>query len=112
MKLLKFSDYRETQALGDIKGEAPFDTNKDLTDEILNILRDHTTDFKMLFTRASQNNEGSDQFRAAMKKLLGLIKSLKERPDERSKPARDPLSNTVARPHDGPDGPDGAGQQQ
>ncbi len=109
MRLLKFSDYREVQALGDLKGEAPFDTNKDLTDEILSILRDYHTDFKMLFTKTAQSHEGSDEFNAAMKKLLGLVKNLKERPDEKPKPTRDPLSNTVARPHDGPDGPDSAG---
>ena len=111
MGLLNFSYYREAQALGHIRGEVPHDTNKDLTEEIIGILRDYESDFTMLFTKFTQSGEGTDQFKAATKKLMGLIKNLKNRPEERPKAARDPLSNTVARPHDGPDGPDGAGAQ-
>lgn len=105
--MIDFKHFREAQALAHIKGEVLPDTNKDVTNEIIEILQAFESKFIMLFTKAIQNNENSDDFLNGLKKMMGLLKNLKHRPDEKRKTLHDPLSNTVARPHDGPDGPDG-----
>jgi flagellar biosynthesis/type III secretory pathway ATPase len=107
--LLTLNQFRET-ALGDMKGEISSDTNKEVADEILELLKDFDENFRILFVSTIHEGRKQQSFLDALKKMTSLLKTLKQLPDERKKDGeKDPLSNTVARPHDGPDGPDGAG---
>ena len=105
-KMLTLKQYRET-ALGNMKGEISNDTNKEIGDEILEILSNFSEDFRILYVSTIHEGRKTSEFLDALKKMVSLVKTLKDLPDQKKKDDPDPLSNTVARPHNGPDGAGG-----
>ena len=106
--LLSLEQFREA-ALGDMKGEINSDTNQEVSDEILEILKNFNEEFRILFVSVIHEGRKRPEFLDVLKKMTSLIKTLKEAPDEKKKRSMDPLSNTVTRVATGADGGDQGG---
>ncbi len=108
MKSLK--QYREENGLGDIKPTT--DTSGpegELLNDLSDLLKKNADTFRRLFSRVLRRDELTTDEENDLKKLIGIIGHLKDRPEEKKDKLRDPLDNVVVRAHNGPDGGGGGG---
>ena len=104
MPLLTLRQFRET-GLGDMTSDANPEHDSQI-DELVSLLRDNIDKLLPHFHKLLMRDIDPDA-EAALKKLIVLVQNLRERPEVKKDKRRDPLSNVVARPLQGPDGPGG-----
>ena len=102
----KFAE--EKDGLADIKPTTDVSGPEgELINDLTDILKKNADCFRRLFSRLIHKEQMSTDEENDLKKLIGIIGHLKERPEEKNSRLRDPLDNVVVRPHGGADGSSG-----
>lgn len=110
MTLPSFQHFRET-GLGNMTASSDLGGQEtELVNDLVNALRE--SGYKVI--HALQNYLDSERndpdTENSLKRIVGLIKNIQEKPSDTRKKLRDPMSNVVARAFNGADGPGTGGQ--
>lgn len=91
-----FQKYKEENGLGDIKPSIGVDDQT--IGELTSLLREHGDSLRRILYKALEfcNHDETNN----IKKLIGLISNLRDRPAEKKKHLRDPMDNVVVRNYD------------
>ncbi len=107
MKSLK--QFREENGLGDMKPTTDISgPETEMLNDLADLLKKNADKFKSIFKQCLDNFDLKTDEENDLKKLIGIIAHLKNKPEESQMKLRDPLDNVVVRQHNGADGSDGS----
>lgn len=94
--------FREANGLADIKSTTDISGPEgEMLNDLAELLRNNADKFRRVFNKLLHSGELSQDEENDLKKLMGIMINLKEKPRESGKKLRDPLDNVVVRPVQG-----------
>ncbi len=110
-KMISFKKFREENGLADIKSKTDISgTEGEMLNDLASIFRKNSDRFKSLLKHCLRIGNLKTDEENDLKKVIGIIGHLKDKPEETGRKLRDPLDNVVVRQHNGADGSDGGNE--
>lgn len=105
MRLPTLKQFREV-GLANMTGTTDVSGHEnDLINQLVELLKSNLDELRPVFMKLAHSGELDSEVEGDLKQILGLISQLRDNPVGKDKKLRDPMSNVVARPFTGPDGP-------
>ncbi len=104
MRLPTLKQFRE-EGLANMTGTTDLSGHEtDLVNSLVELLRKSYDKLRPALMKMAHSGDLDSETEGDLKQIMGLIANLKDKP-QKEKKLRDPMSNVVARPFSGPDGP-------